>query len=178
MDSISYGNDGETAGGPEPTPEKRPRGRPFEKGRSGNPAGRPPGSRLRTQQIAEEMLDREAPNLIRAAITRALGGDATALRLCLDRLVPARRAGRVPLALPPIRSNADLVGAMEAVAEAVRRGVITPAEAGAMARMVSVFLEAVETYDFEHRLCKIEGRGEPKQAENPRAYPPVVRDRY
>jgi hypothetical protein len=61
------------------------RGRPFKKGRSGNPAGKPKGARHRATVAAEALLDGEAEGLTRKAIEMALAGDGTALRLCLDR---------------------------------------------------------------------------------------------
>jgi hypothetical protein len=59
-------------------------GRPFQKGQSGNLAGRPPGSRNRTTFVAEALLEGEAQALTRTAIELALEGDRTALRLCLE----------------------------------------------------------------------------------------------
>ncbi len=67
------------------------RGRPFEKGRSGNPAGRPRGSTNRATKSAAVMLDGEAEALTRKAVELALGGDASALRLCLERIVGPHR---------------------------------------------------------------------------------------
>ena len=60
----------------------------FEKGQSGNPAGRPPGlpdkrTRLRT------LLDPHKESLVDKAVELALGGDTAALRLCIERLIPA-----------------------------------------------------------------------------------------
>jgi Family of unknown function (DUF5681) len=83
------------------------RGRPFEKGRSGNPAGRPRGSTNRATKSAVAMLDGEAEALTRKAVELALGGDASALRLCLERIVGPRRGRPVELALPAIRSAAE-----------------------------------------------------------------------
>jgi hypothetical protein len=53
--------------------QKQP-GRPFEKGRSGNPAGRPRGSRNRSTLAAQLMLQGEAEALTRKAVELALGG--------------------------------------------------------------------------------------------------------
>ena len=66
----------------------------FRKGRSGNPAGRPPGSRNRATIAAEALLEGEAQALTRKAIELALAGDTTALRLCLERIVPQRKSDR------------------------------------------------------------------------------------
>ena len=59
------------------------RGRPFEKGRSGNPAGRPRGVPNKSTLAAQLLLQGEAEALTRKAVELALGGDPAALRLCL-----------------------------------------------------------------------------------------------
>ncbi len=52
----------------------RKRGRPFVKGQSGNPAGRPRGSVNRGTRAAAVLLDGEAENLARKAVELALDG--------------------------------------------------------------------------------------------------------
>src|SRR6516225_4824452 len=76
--------------------QQKQRRRPFEKGRSGNPAGRPRGSRNRSTLAAQLLLQGEAEALTRKAVELALGGDPTALRLCLDRLIAPHRERLVP----------------------------------------------------------------------------------
>ena len=71
--------------------QQKQRGLPFEKGRSGNPAGRPRGCRNRSTQAAQLLLQGEAEALTRKAVELALGGDPTALRLCLDRVIALDR---------------------------------------------------------------------------------------
>ncbi len=82
----------------------------FRKGQSGNPAGRRPGSRNKATETAELLLAGEVEALTRKAVELALAGDATALRLCLDRIIPARRGRPVQLSVAPVRGTADLGG--------------------------------------------------------------------
>ena len=131
------------------------RGRPFRKGQSGNPAGRPPGARNRATQNAELLLEGEAEALTRKAVELALDGDPWALRLCLDRIIAPRRERSIQLALPPIDSAADIAGAMAAITAAVARGNITPGEALELTQVVETFIRAIEKSDFERRRLRM-----------------------
>jgi len=88
----------------------------------------------------------------------ALAGDQAGLRLCLDRTVAPRRERAVELALPPIHSAADILGAIKVVAGAVGRGAITPGEGFALSQMIEAFLRAIDASDFENRLQDLERR--------------------
>jgi hypothetical protein len=134
----------------------RGRGRPFEKGQSGNPAGRPPGIGKRATQAMQLLLDGEAQALTRKAVELALDGNTMALRMCLDRIGPPRRERAVPIKLPPVNDAADLAGTMTAIIAAAGEGAISPDEGGRLARLVEIFLRAVETRDFERRLQLLE----------------------
>src|SRR5215510_13572489 len=72
----------------------------FRKGQSGNPKGRRTGVRNKATEAAEQFLDGEAEALARRAVELALEGEASALRLCLERIIPPRRARPVKLNLP------------------------------------------------------------------------------
>jgi hypothetical protein len=61
-----------------------------------NPAGRPKGARHRSTLAAEALLDGEAEALTRKAIEKAKEGDSVALRLCLERILPARTRRILP----------------------------------------------------------------------------------
>ena len=143
------------------------RGRPFAKGRSGNPAGRRFGSRNKATIAALELLANEAEALTRKAVEAALAGDPTAMRLCLERILPRDRA--VKFALPPIKSAADVARAMGAVTAALADGLITPGEAQAIARVVTTFVQMIETSDFDRRLTMLEA----EQTQQPSSQPPV-----
>lgn len=59
----------------------------WEKGQSGNPAGRPKGIKDK-RALFREMLEAKAPALVEKAIDMAMQGDASALRLCIDKILP------------------------------------------------------------------------------------------
>ena len=147
-----------------PIPPRQPRGRPFERGRSGNPVGRRNGSRNKKTLAAMALLEGEAEALTRKAVENAMRGDPTAMRLCLERVLPPCRERSVKFALPPIESAADIAAAMKAVTSALAGGDITPGEAGTIASVVNTFVRAIETSDFERRLQEVEERSA-RQAE-------------
>jgi Family of unknown function (DUF5681) len=104
------------------------RGRPFQKGQSGNPEGRPNGSRNAATLALETLLDGQAQALTQKAIDVALTGDIPALRLCLDRILPPRKGSPVAFDLPEMRTLNDAVPAMGALVKAVGQGDLTPAD--------------------------------------------------
>jgi uncharacterized protein DUF5681 len=123
----------------------------FCKGRSGNPKGRPRGSVNPATRAALLLLDGEAEALTRKAVEMALAGDLAALRLCLERIVGARRGRPVDLALPPIASVADLAAAMAAIAAAAAEGLVTPEEAVSLSQMVESFTRTLDAAHVERR---------------------------
>jgi hypothetical protein len=128
------------------------RGKPFQ---PGNP-GRPPGARHRATLAAEALLDGEAEGLTRKAIDAALGGDMTALRICLDRILPPRKERPVSFKLPSLKSAEDVAAAMAAITEAVAAGELTLAEADAASALVERFVRTLEAGEFDRRLKALE----------------------
>ena len=141
-----------------PKPPRLPRGKAFEKSRSGNSAGRRVGSRNKATLAAMALLAGEAEGVSRQAVEAALAGDPMALRLCVERILPRCRERPVKFALPPIESAADIAAAMKAVTSALAGGDITPGEAGRIAGVVDTFARAIETSDFDRRLQGLENK--------------------
>ena len=139
----------------EPTAPKQ-RGRPFKPGQSGNPNGRAKGSRNATTRIVEELLDGEAEELVRKAIELGKAGDGPALRMCLDRLLPARKDSPISFDLPPINTVADAKAASASVLTAVAGGEITPSDGAAVMGLLVSHKLIVEATDFEARLSALE----------------------
>src|SRR5262245_30100660 len=116
---------------------------PFEKGESGNPAGRPRGSRNRATLLMESLLADDAEAIGRKAIEMAKQGDMAAIRLCMDRLSPARKGEPVAFELPPLDKPADSVAAAATIVAAVAAGGLTPAGAAGVGKVVGVYVRGL-----------------------------------
>ena len=142
-----------------PTPEttgRKQRATRFQPGRSGNPQGRPPGSRNKTTRAIDALFDGEAEALTRKAIELAKAGDLVALRLCLDRICPPRKDRPVPFALPELRTAEDAKLAASALLKAVADGDLTPSEASEIGRLLDSYTRILERAEFEQRLIRLE----------------------
>jgi hypothetical protein len=128
----------------------------FAPGRSGNPSGRPKGSRNATTLAIEALFDGEAEALTRKVIELAKTGDMQALKLCMDRLAPPRRSSPVMFELPRLKSASDAVDASAAIVAAVASGELTPSEASELSTVMQQFTRAIEAADFEARILKLE----------------------
>jgi hypothetical protein len=128
----------------------------FQPGQSGNPAGKKPGTRNKATLALEELLDGEAEALTRKAVELALAGDMTALRICLDRILPARKDRPVTFELPAIDSAADARAASAALLAAVSAGSLTPSEAAEVSKLIDAYLKAIEVTEILARLEKLE----------------------
>ena len=132
------------------------RGRPFERGKSGNPKGRPKGARNRATILAENLLNGEVESIVRKAIDKALEGDTAALRLCLERLLPPQRERKVEFSLPKIETAADAARALSSVIAECAAGNLSPGEASEIANLISSHTKLLETADLEKKLAAFE----------------------
>jgi len=134
------------------------RGKPFPKGRSGNPRGKPKGARHKTTLLAEKLMQDDAANIVNAVLTAARAGDMTAAKIVLDRIAPARRDSPVTFTLPKIKRPADAVAASAAILAAVADGRLTPGEALEVSKLIEGFVKTLEVAELEERLNELEER--------------------
>jgi len=128
----------------------------FQKGVSGIPSGKPQGTRARITQLAQKLLEDDRDDIIKAVIAAAKNGDPTAMRLCVERLVPLRKGRPVVFDLPPVKTAADIAGAVGELARAMAAGELTTDEASAAALVIEMHRRAIETTEIELRLQKLE----------------------
>jgi hypothetical protein len=132
------------------------RGKPFEPGQSGNPSGRPEGSRHATTLAVEKLLEGEAEEIGRKAVELAKSGDTVALRLCLERIAPVRKGRPITLSLPSMSTSADVTTALAAIMAQMAEGEITPDEAAVAASVIETKRKALETEELDRRVAVLE----------------------
>jgi hypothetical protein len=130
----------------------------FQKGQSGNPAGRPRGLRNKQTIAAEKLFEQDAEELVKIAIDLAKAGDIAALRLCLDRICAPQRHRPVPFDMPQLGRAADAVGAMSALVEGIATGELSAPEAAELAKVIQGFMQALATADHDKRIANLERR--------------------
>jgi hypothetical protein len=128
----------------------------FTKGTSGNPAGRPLGSRNKAMLACEKMLQDGGPALMQMVMDEAKKGKIPAMRLWLERIYPVRKHAPIEFLLQPIESAADLRRAFREVTTALSEGRITPEEAVSIARFLMIQAEALKTVALEQQVREIE----------------------
>ena len=110
--------------------------------------------------LLQAMIEGEGEAVVRAMVDAAKGGDVSAGRALLDRLVPTMKARAVKIELPPIETPADLGTALGVILSAVGAGDITPEEGAAVAGLVELKRRAIETTDLERRIAQLEQQGQ------------------
>ena len=125
----------------------------YRKGESGNPEGRPPG--IRDRRLAmRDLLVPHADALVAKAVELALNGDSAALRICIDRLIPAAKAKDDPVSLPPMTGSLADKGRI--VIEALGAEQLSPEEAGTILQALATQARIVEGDELEKRIAALE----------------------
>ncbi len=144
----------------ETTPGKQ-RGRPFEPGQSGNPTGRPKGSRHQALLALDKIGEAASKEVLEAVVKGAKEGDMRAAEILLRRLWPERKGRVVEFDLPPIAGASDAIKAVAAIVDAVAAGQLTPEEAQAVASVVEIQRKTIETAELAERIAALEARATP-----------------
>ena len=118
--------------------------------------GKTKGARHKATMAVEELLDGQVKQLTQKAVEAALGGDMTAMRLCLERICPPRKDQPVLIDLPEMTTSKGASRVMAGILEAVADGDITPDEASRVASIVEVYRKTLENSEFEARLSALE----------------------
>jgi hypothetical protein len=131
-------------------------GRPWSKGQSGNPNGRPDGALSRKCLHVRQLLDANAEQVIAQVVTAALGGDMQACKMILDRISPVPRDRPITVALPEIRDAEAAMTALAAIVGSVADGVVSPLEGESLSRLLRGFIELDMLRVLEARVAELE----------------------
>lgn len=125
----------------------------FKAGQSGNPAGRPKGA-LGKSTRWREALEPFGDALFKIAVERALDGDLTALKLCLERISPAIKPTSDPVEFS--LHGTTLAEKAESVLQAIADGVIDVDSGRKLIGAISDLGKIIEVDSILERLEALE----------------------
>jgi Family of unknown function (DUF5681) len=128
----------------------------FQPGHSGNPAGCAPGSRNKKTLAVEAALFDHAHELVENLVRRAKNGEPAAMRLAMERILPAGRGRPLPIKLPSIRSTEDALAAADVIMEALKEGAVAAREAVDLLRVVEGLTRLTGAIAFIKKVARRE----------------------
>lgn len=145
----------------------------WQKGKSGNPKGRPKDKEVHSTSVRRLLQDR-SEEIVHKAVDLALSGDSVALRLCLERICPPLRAHEEPRALE-LSANRTLSQQGNDIIAAYASGTITSQHANTVMHCLINQVKLIEFSDLVKKIEELEHKVEsvtsstvvPKIAEEP-----------
>ena len=127
----------------------------WQSGQSGNPGGRKPGTGKVEKLRAA--LAKELPEVLDALVAQAKAGDIGAIKLVLERTVPALRPvdAVAPLNLPV---DGGLADQGRAVLAALAAGHLPANQAAGILQGLGNLAKLVELDELEKRIAALEGK--------------------
>lgn len=144
----------------------KPRGRPFERGQSGNPAGRPRGARNSSTLLAQALVADATDELVQRFIAEARNGNMPALLLAIKRILPQCRPPPLQFKLPTLESPADASRAINSILAGLAAGELTESEVKTLIGLVETYLKVHSETETDRRLTAIEEKIAELQSED------------
>ena len=130
----------------------------FKKGESGNPKGKPKGTRHKTTQLAYAMMEGGLEAILDQVVAKAKAGDMLACRMIIDKIIPTQKDRTIAIELPAITNLVGVGLAQSEILQAVVDGEITPNEGERIASIVEARRRAIETVELEARIAELEDK--------------------
>ncbi|MCL5272393.1 MAG: DUF5681 domain-containing protein [Gammaproteobacteria bacterium] len=130
----------------------------FQKGQSGNPSGKRPGTLNKRSQFIR-LLEDNAENLINKMIELALEGDVHALRFCLERFLPKATTNQyIQLDLQgldiQLSKNLPMIG--KKIIDATASGLISVQDGNQFMHLLNAQKEFLAQEELAKRLDELE----------------------
>jgi len=135
---------------PDSTDRSRAKDGRWQKGVSGNPAGKP------VQNPARRLLMENAERLAQKAIDLALDGDTAALTACLNRVAPPLKGQTAPIQLEGMPTTDNLLEQAQRIIKAATSGEIPTDVASQLIQAIANVTKIAEVVDLEQRIQALE----------------------
>ena len=133
------------------------RGR-FPAGKSGNPAGRRPGSQNRATTMLKSLDNDDLEDILSVLVVKAKSGDLEAIKLIMGRLIPPARAPErfLKFQFDKVESLTDLRSTASNILQAIANGDISASDALKVTEVLERLKPIVEMSEFEKRVIEME----------------------
>jgi uncharacterized protein YqgV (UPF0045/DUF77 family) len=132
-----------------------PHGKPFEIGNSLG-KGRPKGSRNKSTAAALALLHEHSEALIRKCIAEALKGNMVAMRLCIERILPALQESAIKFKVGPTDTCAEVGKDQDSIFKEVSKGRIVPQQGAIVFNILEGKRRTIENQKLEDRVSALE----------------------
>lgn len=128
----------------------------YLKGESGNKNGRPKGTLDRRTRLLQELED-DLPALVSKLKENALGGDTTALKFLLDRVLPIRKSSAELITLPELVSSKSFSEKVDVILGAVANMQLPPDIGSQLINAIGTASKIAEVSELQDRMTALEG---------------------
>ena len=98
--------------------------------------------------------------VLETVLERAVGGDITACKMIIDKVLPCPKDRSINIALPRIDDLKGVSFAQTKILEAVSNGEVTPNEGERITSIIESRRKLIETIELEARISRLESRNE------------------
>ncbi len=126
----------------------------FKPGQSGNPRGKPKGTRSWTSKFRDQLAE-SVPDVLESLIQQAKEGDTAAAKLILDRVLPSLKPAEQSIKLPLEGTPAEQA---QQVIAALAGGKLAVGEASAVLSSLTSLAKIEEFTELEQRIAALEAR--------------------
>ena len=127
----------------------------FKKGQSGNPKGKPKGTRNKATIAAKDLFEQNSETITQKIIDLDLTGDITALKLCLDRICPPIKAQAQHIKIDSIEDS-NLTDTVTRILNEVTQGNIAPDIGSQLIGSLAVIARTEEIEQMKERVEALE----------------------